>query len=118
MKYPSLSSITTLSLGFALSLVSSLGAVGFAQSANDLNGGYQSNEANSTYGTDLGTNFNPMNLIHQMNLQNGVNQEDFYNESQENINNAADDFKRQQEERMLKQSTPETTTTNNNDTNY
>jgi hypothetical protein len=116
MKYAPLSSIATLTLGIALSIAS--GGVGYAESASDLDTGFQSNEANSNYGTDLGTNFNPMNLIHQMNLNNGMNQQDFYNESQENINTAADDFKRQQHDRMLKQpetnTVPNTTTTDSN----
>jgi hypothetical protein len=119
MKYLPLSPIASLSLGIALALASSLGLVSFAQSANDLDEGFQSNETNSTYGTDLGSGFNPMQLIHRLNLSNGVNQEEFYTESKQNINTAADDFKRQQQERMLNQSstnaaTTDTTTTNTN----
>jgi hypothetical protein len=111
MKYSPLSSIASLSLGIALALTSSLGFVSFAQSASDLDEGFQSNEANSTYGTDLGSSFNPMQLIHRMNLNNGVNQQEFSTESKQNINSAADDFKRQQQERMLNQSSTNETTT-------
>jgi hypothetical protein len=117
MKTYPISPITSLSLGIALALISSLGSISFAQSANDLNEGFQSNEANSTYGTDLGSGFNPMQIIHRLNLSNGVNQEEFYTESKQNINTAADDFKRQQQERILNQSTTDATITDDTTTN-
>jgi hypothetical protein len=104
MKLFSLTSIDKLFLGIVFALVASIGQSALAQSASDLNEGFQSNEASSTYGAELGGGFNPMQLIHQMNLSNGVSDLDFYVESQKNINSAADEFKRQQQERMLQQS--------------
>lgn len=97
-------------------LTITLGFIGFSQ--NSLNAQsitnnqqpqpYQSNEVNPLYGT---SGFNPMQLIHNANFLNGRNSNDFAEDTNKNIDNAAEDFKQQQLKRMMEmqkqqQSTP------------
>ncbi len=57
---------------------------------------FQSNEKSTLYGDG----FNPMDLIHNANLLNNRSSSDFAEDTNSNINKAADDFKKQQLERM------------------
>ncbi len=57
---------------------------------------FQSNEKNSIYGDGI----NPMDLIHNANLLNNRSASDFAEDSNSNIDKAADEFKKQQLERM------------------
>ena len=57
-------------------------------------------------GSTFGNSFNPLDLIHRANLSTGRSTEEFSQESQQNLNNAADEFKRQQQERLNQQSSP------------
>jgi hypothetical protein len=93
-----------------------LGFIGFSQNTthaqsitnNQQPQPFQSNEVNPMYGT---SGFNPMQLIHNANFLNGRNQNDFAEDTNKNIDNAAEDFKQQQLQRMMEmqkqqQSTP------------
>lgn len=58
---------------------------------------FQSNEKNPLYGDGI----NPMDLIHNANFFNSRNSEDFAEDTNRNIDSAADDFKQQQKKRMM-----------------
>ncbi len=49
----------------------------------------------------LGNGFDPMSLIHNANLSRSRNGSDFAEDTQRNINKAADQFKQLQQQRML-----------------
>lgn len=96
-------------------LTITLGFISFSQNyvnAQNINNQqpqpYQSNEVNPMYGT---SGFNPMQLIHNANFLNGRNGDEFAEDTNKNINSAAEDFKQQQLKRMIEmqkqqQSTP------------
>ena len=67
---------------------------------------YQENEYDSMGSSSFGNSFNPLDLIHRANLSTDRSTEEFSEESQQNLNNAADQFKRQQQERLNQQSSP------------
>jgi hypothetical protein len=105
----------TLSLGFTLALVSGFGQSSLAEYKTPENDGYQSNEQDSFYGSG-GTGFNPLELIHRANLNNGRSLEEFNSDSQLHLENSASEFKRLQQERLLQQqqqSIPESNPVNN-----
>ena len=85
--------VLILTSGAVLGLISGLTEVSLAQTADDL--GYPTNERNPMTTTSGG--LNPLQLMHQLQLSNGRTMTEFMIDSQENINNAADDFKRQQQ---------------------
>ncbi len=65
---------------------------------------FQQNEVNpNNYG--LGNGFDPMSLIHNANLSRGRNFEDFVDDTNQNLNKAAEDFKRQQQQQLQQGST-------------
>ena len=68
------------------------------------NDSYQSNEQDSSGMNSLG-NLNPMDLYHQINLNQGRNSDEFRQDSQEDIKDAASEFKRQQQEQMQQTTT-------------
>jgi hypothetical protein len=49
----------------------------------------------------LGSGFDPMSLIHNANLSRSRNGSDFAEDTQRNLNQAADQFKQLQQQRML-----------------
>jgi hypothetical protein len=91
---------STISLGVVLTIIFGISESTLAQYKAPENDGYQSNEQDPLYGTG-GTNFNPLELIHRANLNNGRSIEEFNTESEANIQNSADEFKRLQQERIL-----------------
>ena len=60
---------------------------------------FQANEQNPLYGNGI----NPMDLIHNANLLNGRSAADFMEDTNENLDQATDDFKKLQLERMQQQ---------------
>lgn len=64
---------------------------------------YQSNEQSSTDNSSLGS-FNPLDLIHNANLRRSRDAGQFEEDTNTNLNQAADDFKRLQQQRMQNQS--------------
>lgn len=78
-----------------------------AQSApsQDLPQTYQTNEKGSLSGT-FGNDFNPFDLIHSARFANGRSNEEFDSDSNENINDAALEFKRQQQQLILEKVQP------------
>ena len=96
--------IASLSLG---AMISAFVKPAIAQQTNPQDPSpYQENEYDSMGGSTFGNSFNPLDLIHRANLSTGRNTEEFSEESQQNLNNAADQFKRQQQERLNQQSSP------------
>lgn len=88
-------------LGLALTSIAGFNSLAVAQSnADDL--GYQSNEKDSTYG-DAPGGLNPLDLMHRAQQLNGRSATEFYQESQVQINDSANDFKRLQQQRILEQ---------------
>jgi hypothetical protein len=70
-----------------------------AQSQNPTQPNYQSNERSTTGDSTLG-NFNPLQLIHNANFQRSRGSSEFQEDSQMNINQAAEEFKRKQREQL------------------
>jgi hypothetical protein len=64
---------------------------------------YQSNERSTTGDSTLG-NFNPLQLIHNANFQRSRGSTEFQEDSQLNMNQAAEEFKRQQREQIQNRS--------------
>lgn len=97
-------SIATLSLsaGTAIAIISSFGQSAFAQSA-PIPGmdNYQSNEQNLLYGNSGFGNVNPMDLIQRATLAPSRSVEEFSAESQQNLDDAATEFKRLREQMLL-----------------
>jgi hypothetical protein len=60
---------------------------------------FQSNEQNPLYGNGI----NPLDLIHNANLLNSRSAQDFIEDTNENLDKAADDFKKLQLQRMQQQ---------------
>ncbi|MEC4985645.1 MAG: hypothetical protein SAJ37_20960 [Oscillatoria sp. PMC 1068.18] len=91
----------TLSFGIA-GIISCLGqSATLAQNVDPQEGDvYQSNERDTFSGSLGDGSFNPFNLIHRANLTGDRSLDEFRQESTENLNNAADDFRRLQLERM------------------
>ncbi|XLQ12179.1 MAG: hypothetical protein KPI85_03570 [cyanobacterium endosymbiont of Epithemia adnata isolate EadnSB Bon19] len=75
-----------------------------AQSVDVINekNGYQSNEQEST--GELGNIFNPMDLMHRSNLQRSRNAGDFAEDTNNNLNKAAQEFKLIQQKRLQQES--------------
>jgi hypothetical protein len=67
---------------------------------------YQSNER-STFG-DSGNGFNPIDMIHRTNLSRSRGQGEFEEDTQKNLNDAANQFKRMQQERLRNQQSQST----------
>lgn len=89
----------TLSLGILTPLTFSNSS--FAQSTNSVTNPdtYQTNER-STTGSQFGESFNPLDLIHNMNFRRSRDGSEFQEDTQNNLNNAADEFKRMQREKL------------------
>jgi hypothetical protein len=83
---------------------------GLAQVNATTNNGYQANEQDALTGGTFGNTFNPMDLIHNSNFRRGRNSSEFQEDTQTELQNAADQFKRQQQESLRNQ--PVTTPAN------
>jgi hypothetical protein len=96
------SQLTKITLiGSTFFLISSLNQASFAQVTNNQNSdGYQQNEQDS-FGGQGG--FNPFNLIHNANLGISRSMGEFKQETEQNLNDAAAEFKRLQIERIRQQ---------------
>lgn len=92
-----------LSVGVALSL--GLSAKVTAQIGQQTPDTEQSNEYDSNNTGTLGNSFNPLDLIHQMRLRPTRDGSQFNQDSQQNLIDAASEFKRQRQE-SLNQQTP------------
>lgn len=84
-------------IGFGLVAAS---APAIAQQTNPQSSPYQENEYDAMGSSTFGNSFNPLDWVHRANLSNGPSSEEFSQESQQNLHNAADEFKRQQQERL------------------
>ena len=71
---------------------------------------FQKNEVNPLYGGD---GFNPLDLIHNANLSTGRSSADFYEDTNENLDSAAEKFKKEQLLRMQQQQNELQTDSNN-----
>ncbi len=96
-------SLSAILMGIAIAQQAS-----FAQTTNPNEGdAFPSNEQDSIFG---GENFNPFDLIHNSNLRNGTTREEFRKNANEEIDDAAAEFRRLQKERLqqsLEQSSQE-----------
>ncbi|MEM6613382.1 MAG: hypothetical protein AAF652_14215 [Cyanobacteria bacterium P01_C01_bin.72] len=94
-------------VGIALALMYGINNSATAQIGTD-DQGYQSNEKNGIYG-DAPAGLNPLDLIHRAQQSGGRSAEEFNQESQNQLNNSASDFKRLQQQRILEQQQSRTT---------
>ena len=80
-----------------------------AQSLNPSQPDYQKNERSSDGRDSLG-GFNPLDLIHNSNFRRSRDGSEFQEDTRNNINQAAEEFKRKQREQLenLQNSAPET----------
>lgn len=94
----------TISVGMA-ALIITLTGNAFAQSSQDteLGGSYQSNEQDATFG---GNPLDVMDLFHNSQLGNKRNPLEFNQDTNNNLDNAAEQFRRQQLERLNQQYSP------------
>jgi len=100
----------SISLVSALTFVACLAQLTLAQSLNEQDN-FQSNEVDSFGGSTFGGgSLNPLDLIHRANLSNGRSVDEFNQDSSENLNDAATDFKRKQQEMLLNQQEEQTIT--------
>lgn len=86
-----------ISLFISFALISLFPASIKAQAVNEKEPNpFQSNEKSPLYGDGI----NPLDLIHNANLLNNRSASDFAEDTNNNLDKAADDFKKQQLERM------------------
>lgn len=98
----------TLTCASALGLTISVARSTLAQtspSQQDLPQSYQTNEKGSLSGS-FGNDFNPFDLIHNARFANGRSNEEFDSDSNQNIDDAALEFKRQQQQLILEKTQP------------
>lgn len=91
----------TLSLGTLMTLTFS--NLSLAQTPRSITepDTHQINERSTTTGSStFGNSFNPINLIHNMNLRRSRDGSEFQDDTQNNLNNAAEEFKRMQQEQL------------------
>ncbi|MEL6579171.1 MAG: hypothetical protein AAFQ14_05435 [Cyanobacteria bacterium J06621_12] len=94
-------------IGMTLALVVGVNGSAAAQTGTDAQG-FQSNEKDGLYG-DAPAGLNPLDLMHRAQQFNGRSAEEFNQESQNQLNNSASDFKRLQQQRILEQQQSRTT---------
>ena len=94
-------------VGIAFALMCGISNSATAQIGNN-NQGYQSNEKNEIYG-DAPAGLNPLDLMHRAQQNTGRSAEEFNQESQNQLNNSASDFKLLQQQRILEQQQSQTT---------
>ncbi|MBZ8179525.1 MAG: hypothetical protein SAL07_06905 [Oscillatoria sp. PMC 1051.18] len=120
IKFALFTSQQVAKITLSLSIAGILSCVGqsatLAQNVDPQESGvYQSNERDSLSGSFGDGSFNPFDLIHRANLNSDRSLDEFRQESAENLNNAADEFRRLQLERMRsgQQNTTENQTNQN-----
>ncbi len=96
----------SLTIGTTLGVLSALFSPILAQTSQDL-GTFPTNERDPN-SSSLGADFNPMDLMHKLQMNNGRDLSDFVNDSNRNIDDASDDFKKQQQQRILQQTSQNT----------
>jgi uncharacterized protein involved in copper resistance len=89
----------SLTVSFALVLISGMRQPTLAQLSNSNSDGYQSNERDPLYGGD-GIDLNPMDLMHNASQMDRRSGDDFDRDSQQSITDSAANFRKQQLERM------------------
>lgn len=94
-----------ITLTLSLSLLVGLGFWTESSMAqvNPNNNGYQENEQDAMTGGTLGNSFNPMDLIHNSNFRRSRNSSEFQEDTNSELQNAAEKFKRQQQEAIQNQ---------------
>lgn len=103
----------TLILSTLTSLFLSLTSVSIAQTEDysdnnnllqpNTEGEFQKNEIDSTGESTFGSGFDPMQIIHNSNFRRSRNGAEFAEDTQNSLNNAAEEFKKQQRQRLLEQ---------------
>ncbi|MEM9541219.1 MAG: hypothetical protein AAGA60_17175 [Cyanobacteria bacterium P01_E01_bin.42] len=112
MKRQSLSLLTGISLLLGLGVIPTfLSRASFAQESppdynpirhNSTTEGFQGSESDPLFG-EGGENFNPFDLIHNVNFNNGRTMGQFQQDTQRQLNRASEDFRRQQLEAIRQQ---------------
>ncbi len=106
-------SLNVLKLTIFLSLIGMLIGTAQASPANpNKDDGYQTNEQNSTTGSTFGSSFNPFDIIHNATFRRSRDAAEFSEDTQQNLNTAAQEFKRLQQEKFKQQ--PATSVPNSN----
>ena len=105
----------SLAMGLSMTLISTLAAPSLAQAKDE--DVYQNNESSSIYGGN--ENFNPFDLIHNSRFNNGRNSEQFQAETNENLDDAAANYRqsllqyfKQQKANSSNETSPNTTLEN------
>ncbi len=93
--------VITLTISLGLAIIPSYRQTVLAQLENYQE---QNNEVNSFYGENPFGNFNPSDLIHRATTGPSRSMQDFNNDSQDNIQREASEFKRQREALFSSQS--------------
>jgi hypothetical protein len=104
---------TTLILTTLTPLVLGFNSITLAQSEDypsvdgllqpNTQGELQKNEIDSTGESTFGSGLDPMQLMHNANFQRSRNGAEFAEDTRNNINNAANEFKKLQQQRILDQ---------------
>lgn len=90
---------SSLLLGTILLVGADFNSQGLAQSLNPSQPDYQKNERSSDGSDGLG-GFNPLDLIHNTNFRRSRDGAEFQEDTRNNINEAAEEFKRKQREQL------------------
>ncbi len=98
-----LTSLTSLLFGFAAPAIAQTEDYSNGLLQPNTEGEFQKNEIDSTGESTFGSGFDPMQLIHNANFRRSRNGAEFAEDTQNNLNNAADEFKKLQQQRLLEQ---------------
>jgi hypothetical protein len=90
----------SFSLMGSLSLLVGLNSVASAQINSEATGAYQKNEQSTTGSSTFGNDFNPMNLIHNANLRRSRGGDEFRQDTANELDRAAEEFKKLQQQRL------------------
>ncbi|HAC64153.1 MAG TPA: hypothetical protein DCF68_11590 [Cyanothece sp. UBA12306] len=105
------------SVAIVLGVITGLSSITVAQSIDTVDKDvYQKNERDAD-GGDFGNIFNPIDMMHRSNLQRSRNGADFAEDTSNNLNKAAEEFKLLQQQRLQAQPTtadPSSEPTSNN----
>lgn len=100
----------TLTLSLSLLMGLGFGTESIMAQVNPTNNGYQENEQDAFTGSTFGNSFNPMDLIHNSNFRRSRDSSEFQEDTNSELQNAAEKFKLQQQEAIQNQ--PVTTPSN------
>jgi hypothetical protein len=98
-----LTSFTALLLGFTPVTLSQTENYDEGLLKPNTDGNFQKNEVDSMGESTFGSGFDPMQMIHNANFRRSRNGAEFAEDTQNNLNNAAEEFKRLQQQRILEQ---------------